>query len=72
MVCGAFNGIVTDTPAGGFEGAKWLHMGLLYIAEMAAEMVTKHAKWRYPWLRVVETCTLRAVFSRSFGCGEFY
>jgi len=30
-----------------------------YLAEMAAEMVTKHAKGLNLWLRLVETVTMR-------------
>ena len=52
---------------------------------MAAQMVALHslkrllewlqndAKWfATRWLQVVETCTLRAAFSRCFDCREFY
>ena len=44
--------------------------GLRSIAEMAAEVVTKHAKGLNLWLRLVETRTLRAAFLRCFGCRE--
>jgi hypothetical protein len=50
---------------------KWLLIGLRYIGEMAAEMVTKHAKGLNLWLRLVETRTLRAAFLGCFGCREF-
>jgi hypothetical protein len=46
--------------------------GLRNLAEMAAEMATKHAKGLNLWLRVAETRTLRAAFLRCFGCGEFH
>jgi hypothetical protein len=45
--------------------------GLRTIAEMAADMVTKHAKGLNLWLRLVETRTVGAVRATFFGGREF-
>jgi len=45
--------------------------GVRHLAEMAAEMVTKHAKGLNLWLRLVETRTVGAVRATFFGGREF-
>ena len=45
---------------------------MLYIAEKAAQVVTKHAKGLNLRLRFAETRTLRAAFPICFGCREFH
>jgi hypothetical protein len=52
--------------SGQFPGGKWLLKGLHYIAEKAAQVVTKHAKRLLKWLSFASTCTLRAAFSIMF------